>query len=196
MDMAAKLGAQCAYVVVLASFLAVAIPTVAFAEIVIKNAPTSTLPSPVAPETCCIIDGSVELRLGFASTFTIKKSFKTIAVGNPKVVKVAPFGQGDHTVLITPVTIGETNVLFFDQENLPMLNVYIVVEDSDITPRMYVYDTRSLAHYFIYRCDNHRCEPREGGALAGNLPLPRGYLQVDRTDTNINHNINETPTAP
>jgi Flp pilus assembly secretin CpaC len=186
LDMAAKLGAQCAYVVAFASFLAVAIPTVAFAEIVIRNAPTSTLPPPVAPETCCIVDGKVVLTLGIASTLKIGKSFNTIATGDPKVVKVEPFGQSDQTVLISALTIGATNIIFFGQDNLPILNVGIVVRDPDpMPPRMYIYGQKSLSAYLVYRCDEHQCEPREGGA-AGALDLPRGHYIQEITNTNIN----------
>src|ERR1700682_4271442 len=101
MDMAAKLGAQYAFVVVLASVQAVAIPTVAFSEIVIRNAATSRVPPAVAPETCCIVDGNVILTLGIASTLKIEKSFKTLTIGDPTVVKVRPFEESDRTVLVS-----------------------------------------------------------------------------------------------
>ena len=173
MDMDAKLCVQCTYVVVVASFLAVALPTVAFAEIVIRSAPTST--PAVAAETCCIVDDNVVLTLGIAKTLTIEKSFKTIAVGDDKVVKVVPFGTSDRTVLVSPLAVGATNIIFFDHENLPTLNVGIVIGDSDPTPRIFIYDTGSLSAYLVYRCDKHGCEPREGGAAGTLLPLPRGY---------------------
>ena len=80
-----KLTTRYTYRVLLASSLAAAIPTVVFAQIVIRNG-TSPLPSGAEPQTCCNVDARVDLTLGVVSTLSIGKSFKTIAIGDSKVV--------------------------------------------------------------------------------------------------------------
>src|ERR1700692_2025925 len=108
--MAAKLGAQCAYGVVFAAILAVAIPSAASAEIVVRNT-TSTPPPGAEPQTCCNVDAKVGLTLGVVSTLSIGKSFKTIAIGDPKVVDAA--AQNDRAIILHPLANGSTNIIFF-----------------------------------------------------------------------------------
>jgi Pilus formation protein N terminal region len=157
--MAAKqLGSQCAYGygVVFASFLAAAIPTVAFAEIVIRNAPTRPIPPGEEPETCCNVDGRTVLTLGVTSTLKFKTPFKTIAIGDPKVVDAVV--DSDRTVSLHPVAYGETNIIFFDEDQVPIYTVGIVVRTFSPDHVVRLHNRNSLAAYLTYRCGDSGCE--------------------------------------
>ena len=109
--MPTNLGARHTCWVLLASSLVAAIPTVASAQAVIRNGPTGAPPAGVAPQTCCDVDARVGLTLGVVSTLSIAKSFKTIAIGDPKVVDAA--AQNDRSVILHPLANGSTKTSSF-----------------------------------------------------------------------------------
>ena len=143
--MATKLGARCAYRIVLASSLAAAIPTLASAQVAIRNNPTSAFPAGVEPQTCCNVDARVGLTLGVVSTLSIAKSFKTIAIGDPKVVDAA--AQNDRSVILHPLANGSTNIIFFDEKDVPIITLGILVSDQGQPSRVIVHNKAQLGSY-------------------------------------------------
>ena len=189
--MAAKLGARCAYRIVLALSLAAAIPTVASAQIAIRNTPASTPPTGVNPQTCCSVDATVGLTLGVVSTLSIAKSFKTIAIGDPKVVDAA--AQNDRSVLLHPLANGSTNIIFFDEKEVPIITLGILVSDQGQPSRVIVHNKAQLGSYTVFRCGgDFGCQYVEELTVKEPAPLPRGYS----TQTTTNTNTDTTATAP
>jgi Pilus formation protein N terminal region len=169
---AKQLGSRCAYGygVVFASFLAAAIPTIAFAEVVISNAPTRPIPPGEEPETCCNVDGRTVLTLGITSTLKFKKPFRTIAIGDAKVVDAT--ADSDRTVTLHPVAYGETNIIFFDEDQVPIYTVGIVVSDPEKLGHVVRLrrgkpggpgsDIPFGAPPHVYRCGDSGCELARG----------------------------------
>ena len=190
--MAAKLGAQCAYGVVFAAILAAAIPTAASAEIVVRNA-TSTPPPGAEPQTCCNVDAKVGLTLGVVSTLSIGKSFKTIAIGDPKVVDAA--AQNDRAIILHPLANGSTNIIFFDEKDVPIITVGVLVSDAGQPSRITVHNKALLGSYTVFRCGgDFGCQYVEELTVKEPAPLPKGY--VTQTTTNTETNINTNAPAP
>ena len=183
--MAAKLGARCAYRIVLATSLAAAIPTVVSAQSVIRNG-TSPLPSGAQPQTCCNVDAKVGLTLGVVSTLSIGKSFKTIAIGDSKVVDAA--AQNDRSVILHPLANGSTNIIFFDEKDAPIITVGILVSDAGQPSRVTIHNKAVLGSYTVFRCGgDFGCQYVEELTVKEPAPLPRGYTPQSTTnaDTSI-----------
>jgi Flp pilus assembly secretin CpaC len=191
--MAAKLGAQCGYGVVFAAILAAAIPTAASAETVVRNT-ASTPPPGVGPQTCCNVDAKVGLTLGVVSTLSIGKSFKTIAIGDPKVVDAA--AQNDRAIILHPLANGSTNIIFFDEKDVPIITVGVLVSDAGQPSRVTVHNKALLGSYTVFRCGgDFGCQYVEELTVKEPAPLPRGYSTqaTTNTDTNINTNAPAPP---
>ena len=188
--MAAKLGAPCAYRIVLATSLAAAIPTVVSAQSVIRNG-TSPLPSGAAPQTCCNVDAKVDLTLGVVSTLSIGKSFKTIAIGDSTVVDAA--AQNDRSVILHPKANGSTNIIFFDEKDAPIITLGILVSDAGQPSRVIVHNKAQLGSYTVFRCGgDFGCQYVEELTVKEPVPLPRGYAAQSTTNTNTDTNISTT----
>jgi len=188
--MAAKLGARCAYRIVLATSLAAAIPTVVSAQSVIRNG-TSPLPSGAAPQTCCNVDAKVDLTLGVVSTLSIGKSFKTIAIGDSTVVDAA--AQNDRSVILHPLANGSTNIIFFDEKDAPIITIGILVSDAGQPSRLIVHNKAQLGSYTVFRCGgDFGCQYFEELTVKEPAPLPRGYTAQSTTNTNTDTSISTT----
>jgi len=188
--MAAKLGARCAYRIVLAASLATAIPTVVSAQIVIRNG-TSPLPSGAEPQSCCNVDAKVDLTLGVVSTLSIGKSFKTIAIGDSTVVDAA--AQNDRAVILHPKANGSTNIIFFDEKDAPIITIGILVSDAGQPSRVIVHNKAQLGSYTVFRCGgDFGCQYVEELTVKEPAPLPRGYSAQSTTNTNTDTTISTT----
>ena len=188
--MAAKLGAPCAYRIVLATSLAAAIPTIVSAQIVIRHG-TSPLPSGAEPQTCCNVDAKVDLTLGVVSTLSIGKSFKTIAIGDSTVVDAA--AQNDRSVILHPKANGSTNIIFFDEKDAPIITIGILVSDAGQPSRLIVHNKAQLGSYTVFRCGgDFGCQYFEELTVKEPAPLPRGYTAQSTTNTNTDTSISTT----
>jgi hypothetical protein len=187
--MPTNLGARHTCWVLLASSLVAAIPTVASAQAVIRNGPTGAPPAGVAPQTCCDVDARVGLTLGVVSTLSIAKSFKTIAIGDPKVVDAA--AQNDRSVILHPLANGSTNIIFFDERDVPIITVGILVSDAGQPSRVTIHNKAQLGSYTVFRCGgDFGCQYVEELTVKEPAPLPRGYSAQTTTNTDT------TITAP
>ena len=188
--MAAKLGAQCTYGVVFGALLAAAIPTVVSAQAVIRNG-TSPPPPGAQPQTCCNVDAKVGLTLGVVSTLSIGKSFKTIAIGDSKVVDAA--AQNDRSVILHPLANGSTNIIFFDEKDAPIITIGILVSDAGQPSRVIVHNKAQLGSYTVFRCGgDFGCQYVEELTVKEPAPLPRGYSAQSTTNTNTDTTISTT----
>ena len=71
---------------------------------------------------------SVNLELGAGSTYAIERPFKTLLVGDPHVVDVKT--QDERTVLLKPLGLGTTNLIFIDENGIVIANLAIRVRDA------------------------------------------------------------------
>jgi Flp pilus assembly secretin CpaC len=70
-------------------------------------------------------DDAVELGVGDAFRLFLEKAFATVIVGDPLVVDVRT--DDDRSVLIEPLSAGETNLVFVDARGIVIANVRISV---------------------------------------------------------------------
>ena len=84
-----------------------------------------------APATKSSTDGVSEtltLMLGAGSTLRLKQPFDTILIDNPDVVDVQALS--DQLVLIEPLNLGTSNIVFVDERNIAIANIRVVVRDA------------------------------------------------------------------
>jgi len=84
-----------------------------------------------APATRSSTDGVSEtlmLMLGTGSTLQLKRPFDTILIDNPDVVDVQALS--DQLVLLEPLNLGTSNVVFVDERNIAIANIRVVVSDA------------------------------------------------------------------
>jgi hypothetical protein len=157
-------------------------PTVASAEVVIRNG-TGPIPSGAEPQTCCNVDAKVGLTLGVVSTLSIGKSFKTIAIGDSKVVDAA--AQNDRSVILHPLANGSTNIIFFDDKDAPIITIEILVSDAGQPSRVTIHNKAQLGSYTVFRCGgDFGCQYVEELTVKEPAPLPRGYSAQSTNNTN------------
>jgi len=70
-------------------------------------------------------DRTVTLRLGAGSTFRLERAFKTVMIGDPRVVDVRTYD--DRSVVLEPLSVGATNLIFVDEKSIAITNVRILV---------------------------------------------------------------------
>ena len=73
-------------------------------------------------------DETLTLMLGAGSTLTLERPFDTVLIDNPDVVDV--FTLSDRSVLLEPLNLGASNVLFVDERNIAIANIRVVVCDA------------------------------------------------------------------
>jgi Pilus formation protein N terminal region len=99
---------------------------------------------------------TIALRPNFISTFTTDKPFKTILVGNPKIVEATV--QDDRTVVLTPQAVGETNIIFLDERNVRITSINVLVDEGVGTSRVKIHNKALVTSFTAYRCWENRCE--------------------------------------
>jgi Flp pilus assembly secretin CpaC len=168
--MIAKLGNGSAYVAILAAiFVAAAIPA--------SHAQVLQQRPPAARQT-------ITLRIGHLDVFTVARPFKTIVVGDPKVVDTT--AVTDRSIIITPQSEGETTILFLDEHNEP-LNYLSITVDVAGPGRIKVHNKALVTSYTSYRCTSNGCQYVDELTSQEAAPLPRGHTsqkqqqQIDQT---------------
>jgi Flp pilus assembly secretin CpaC len=70
-------------------------------------------------------DRTVTLKLGAGSTLGLERAFKTVMIGDPRVVEVRTYS--DRSVILEPLSVGATNLVFVDDKSIAISNVRILV---------------------------------------------------------------------
>lgn len=68
---------------------------------------------------------TVTLRLGTGSALALERPFKTVLIGDPSIVNVNT--RTDGSVILEPLNLGATNVVFVDERSIAIANVKILV---------------------------------------------------------------------
>ena len=129
---------------------------------------------------------TVALRPNFISTFTTDRPFKTIMIGNPKIVDAT--AQDDRTVVLTPHAVGETNIIFLDERNVRVTSINVLVEEGAAS-RVKIHNKKLVTSFTVYRCSENRCQYVEEVTAKEPAELPRGHLNQNQS---VNENINST----
>ena len=82
--------------------------------------------SPARAETAiAVAHPSVSLELGVGSTVMLGRPFKSVLIGDPDVVDVQT--QDDRSVLLKPLGLGTTNLIFIDDQGIVITNLTVQV---------------------------------------------------------------------
>jgi Flp pilus assembly secretin CpaC len=70
-------------------------------------------------------DQTITLRLGAGSALALERPFKTVMIGDPNVVDVQT--RNDRSVMLEPLSVGATNLVFVDARSIAITNIRILV---------------------------------------------------------------------
>jgi hypothetical protein len=172
----ANLGPQCAVMLLAVIFVATTSATRA------EEAATGACQLGRLSSPC---QQTVALKPNFISTYTLDKPFKTILIGNPKIVDAT--AQDDRTVVLTPQAVGETNIIFLDELNGQITSINVLVDEGVATSRVRIHNKSLLTSFTTYRCWENRCEYVDEVTAKEPAALPRGHL-----NQGVNENINSS----
>jgi Flp pilus assembly secretin CpaC len=71
------------------------------------------------------VDQGVTLSLGNNSVIQLDREFETVIIGNPGIVDV--HSGGDRLVVLEPLRLGASNVIFVDKDSVAIANVRVFV---------------------------------------------------------------------
>jgi Flp pilus assembly secretin CpaC len=78
-----------------------------------------------ATNSMALAADQITLRLGAMSALTLERPFATVLVGDPFVVDVHE--QSDRSVILEPLDLGATNVVFVDARSIAIANIKVLV---------------------------------------------------------------------
>lgn len=70
-------------------------------------------------------DRTIVLRLGVEKPLLLEKPFETVLIGDPHVVDVVT--RGDRSIILQPLALGATNIIFLDDRSIVTTNIGILV---------------------------------------------------------------------
>jgi Flp pilus assembly secretin CpaC len=75
--------------------------------------------------TARAVDQGVTLRVGNNSVIELDREFETVIIGNPDIVDV--HSGGDRLVVLEPLRLGASNLVFVDKDHVAIANVRVFV---------------------------------------------------------------------
>ena len=73
-------------------------------------------------------DQTVTLRLGSGPALLLERPYKTVIIGDPTVVDVFPLGS--RSVILLPLNLGASNLIFVDEKGIAITNVSVLVRNA------------------------------------------------------------------
>ena len=70
-------------------------------------------------------DRTIVLRLGAEAPLLLEKPFEKVLIGNPQIVDVIT--RGDRSIILQPLALGATNIIFLDERSMVTANIGILV---------------------------------------------------------------------
>jgi len=80
-------------------------------------------------------DQTITLTLGSGSPLLLERPFETVLIGDPNIVDVHT--RGDRSVVLEPLNLGATNLIFVDERRIAVTNIRILVCRAGATPINY-----------------------------------------------------------
>jgi Flp pilus assembly secretin CpaC len=90
-------------------------------------------------------DRTIILQLGAETPLLLEKPFETVLIGDPRIVDVVT--RGDRSIILRPLALGSTNIIFLDDRSIVTANVGILV-------------CKAVASHVAYRGEP-ACEPAD-----------------------------------
>jgi Pilus formation protein N terminal region len=133
---------RCALVIFIATLCAT-ISRVVCAE---ELAPVS-----VVPESAQVIS----LRQGYSNTIHVSRPFSAIHITDPDIVDIVL--TTDRTATLVPKAAGATNVDFFDDKNMLISGINVIVSAEEVPGQVLIFDHPSLTGHTSYHCGTNTC---------------------------------------
>jgi Flp pilus assembly secretin CpaC len=73
-------------------------------------------------------DQTITLTPGVGSQLLLERPFKSVLIGNPNVVDV--YNLTGSSVILKPLNIGASNLIFVDEKSIAITNIRVVVCDT------------------------------------------------------------------
>jgi Flp pilus assembly secretin CpaC len=71
------------------------------------------------------VDKGVTLSVGNNSVIELDREYETVIIGNPEIVDV--HSGGDRLVVLEPLRLGASNIIFVDKDHVTIANVRVFV---------------------------------------------------------------------
>jgi Flp pilus assembly secretin CpaC len=71
----------------------------------------------------CAADQAITMGLGGSSGLRLERPFKAILIGDPNIVDVLE--RSDRSVILEPLNVGATNVIFLDEGSIANVRVLV-----------------------------------------------------------------------
>jgi Flp pilus assembly secretin CpaC len=113
---------------------------------------------------------TINLMMGFVETYTAKQPFKSIQIGDPKIIEVN--ATSDRTLTLLPVSNGLTNILFMDDKGETIDSIIVWVNEAGANRVEIV--TRPSWPRSVFRCGDNGC------MVVRQPPPPVDTPQVER----------------
>jgi hypothetical protein len=98
---------------------------------------------------------SIGLTQGYSSTIHVARPFSTIHIANPDIVDIVL--TTDRSATLVPKATGATNVDFFDEKNMLISAVNIIVNADEVPGNVKVFDHPALTSHTSYHCGANTC---------------------------------------
>jgi hypothetical protein len=168
-----KIKGQCAFALLLGGL---------FVATVCATRAEQLAPITVAPQPTQVIT----MTQGKSTTISVAIPFRTIHITNPDIVDIVL--TTDRTATLVPKAPGATNVDFFDEKNLVIAGVNVVVNVNELAVQTRIYDHHALTSYTSYHCTPDVCQYFE--ETVTKEPAPQATENVNK---NYNYNSRGGP---
>jgi hypothetical protein len=108
-------------------------------------------PITVVPQPAQVLS----LTQGYSSTIYVSRPFSTIHITNPDIVDIVL--TTDRTATLVPKTAGATNVDFFDNKNMLISGINVIVNADEVPGQVLIFDHQSLTGHTSYHCGPNTC---------------------------------------
>jgi Flp pilus assembly secretin CpaC len=117
-------------------------------------------------------DQTITLTLGTGSALALERPFRTVLIGDPNVVNV--HAHNDRSVILEPLNLGATNLVFVDERSIAITNVRILVYETSAS-RINYRDVAEIDDRQASRLDKILNGANAGELHSSGRPVPSSH---------------------
>ncbi len=116
---------------------------------------------------------TVRVQRGIASVYRIDtgQAFKSVNIGDPRIADIVPLT--DRSLLIQGHVTGTTNLIFLDNQSIPIKEVVVIVDEQG-AGFVRIHNKALINSYTTFSCWNNGCQFVNENTVTEPAPLPRG----------------------
>jgi hypothetical protein len=108
-------------------------------------------PISVVPQSTQVIS----LTQGYSNTIHVSRPFSAIHITDPDIVDIVL--TTDRTATLVPKAAGATNVDFFDDKNMLLSGINVIVSAEEVPGQVLIFDHPLLTGHTSYHCGANTC---------------------------------------